>query len=101
MKNEEIPQKVPWFWSDQYDCKLQIVGISLGATEIVIRGDINSKHFSVFYFKEGLLIAVDSVNQARDHLLGRKLVPLRLKIDNPSQLGDSNFNLKNLLPAIG
>ncbi len=65
---------IPWFWSDQYDLKLQMVGLSAGHDQAVERGSREEKRFSVFYFKAGRLIAIDSVNRPADHMRGRKLL---------------------------
>lgn len=65
-------QAVPWFWSDQYDLKLQMVGLSAGHDSVIERGSRADNRFSVFYFKAGRLIAVDSVNRPADHMRGRK-----------------------------
>jgi 3-phenylpropionate/trans-cinnamate dioxygenase ferredoxin reductase subunit len=64
---------VPWFWSDQYDAKLQIVGIGGDYEDTVTLGDVASGRFSVLYFRDEVLIAIDSVNKAADHIAGRKL----------------------------
>jgi 3-phenylpropionate/trans-cinnamate dioxygenase ferredoxin reductase subunit len=74
---------VPWFWSDQYETKLQIVGLSTGHAEAALRGDPASGAFSTLYFDaDRRLIAVDSVDRPRDHMLARRLVGRRL--DAPS-----------------
>lgn len=65
---------VPWFWTNQYHLKLQMVGISTGFDEYFIRGDQSNDKFSVYYFKNQQLIAVDSLNRAADHLNARKLI---------------------------
>jgi len=64
---------VPWFWSDQYDIKLQIVGLTAGYDETVTVGDIGASRFSVLYFRGGNLIGIDSVNKPADHMSGRRL----------------------------
>jgi 3-phenylpropionate/trans-cinnamate dioxygenase ferredoxin reductase subunit len=64
---------VPWFWSDQYDVKLQIVGLTQGYDDTVTLGDIGASRFSVLYFRGGTLIGIDSVNKPSDHIAGRKL----------------------------
>jgi 3-phenylpropionate/trans-cinnamate dioxygenase ferredoxin reductase subunit len=64
---------VPWFWSDQYDVKLQIVGICQDYDDTLTLGDVADGRFSVLYFRQGALIAIDSVNKAGDHMAGRKL----------------------------
>jgi 3-phenylpropionate/trans-cinnamate dioxygenase ferredoxin reductase subunit len=65
---------VPWFWSDQYDVKLQMVGLSAGADHRETRGDVAAPSFSVFHFRDNRLIAVDSVNRPADHMRGRKVL---------------------------
>jgi 3-phenylpropionate/trans-cinnamate dioxygenase ferredoxin reductase subunit len=66
--------EVPWFWSDQYDLKLQIVGLSAGYDEVVVRGDPAQRSFAAFYLGAGKLLAVDAVNSPKDFLAGKKLV---------------------------
>ena len=87
----------PWFWSDQYDVKLQSVGLGAGgASEEVLRGDPNAKQFSVFYFQGGELRAVDSINSARDHMLSRQLLAARTKV-SADALRDQTKPLQELL----
>jgi 3-phenylpropionate/trans-cinnamate dioxygenase ferredoxin reductase subunit len=64
---------VPWFWSDQYEVKLQIVGLTSHYDDTVTLGDVGSGKFSVLYFRNGGLIGIDSVNMPSDHVVGRKL----------------------------
>jgi 3-phenylpropionate/trans-cinnamate dioxygenase ferredoxin reductase component len=70
---------LPWFWSDQYDVKLQIAGLSQGYDKAVMRPTPDERSFSVYYLKDNVLIAVDSVNRARDHMMGRRLIGQQLK----------------------
>lgn len=86
----------PWFWSDQYDKKLQMAGLSGGADHWTVRGTLGSGAFSVFHFRGGQLIAVDSVNASKDHLLARKLLDARVS-PAPSQAADTAFDLAGLL----
>lgn len=65
---------LPWFWSDQYDIKLQIAGLSQGYDAIEVRGDNNSRKFCVYYLKDGELIAVDAVNSPKEFMQGKKLI---------------------------
>lgn len=83
----------PWFWSDQYDVKLQMVGLSAGCDETVLRGDLRARQFSCCYFKQGALLAMDSINRPADHMLGRKLLagPNHL---TPAQAADPAFDLR-------
>ena len=86
---------VPWFWSNQYDLKLQTVGLSTGHDASVVRGDPASRSFSVIYLKDGQVIALDCVNATKDYVQGRKLVVERLAID-PAKLADAATPLKEL-----
>jgi 3-phenylpropionate/trans-cinnamate dioxygenase ferredoxin reductase component len=88
----------PWFWSNQYDLKLQTVGLSTGHDATVLRGDPATRSFSVIYLKAGRVIALDCVNMVKDYVQGRKLVEARAMID-PDLLADSATPLKELLAA--
>jgi 3-phenylpropionate/trans-cinnamate dioxygenase ferredoxin reductase component len=68
----------PWFWSDQYDVKLQMVGLSAGHDKTVLRGDPATRKFSAFHYRGETLLAVDSVNRPEDHMPARKLLDLGL-----------------------
>jgi 3-phenylpropionate/trans-cinnamate dioxygenase ferredoxin reductase subunit len=74
-------EAVPWFWSNQYDLRLQTVGLSLGHDASVLRGDPAARSFSVVYLKGGQVIALDCVNRTRDYAQGRKLVEAKAMID--------------------
>jgi len=89
---------VPWFWSDQGEHSLQMAGLSFDADEYVTRGDPASNSFSVYHYRSGKLIAVDSVNMPRDHMLARKLIEAGVS-PSVSESGDPTVNLKDLLPA--
>jgi 3-phenylpropionate/trans-cinnamate dioxygenase ferredoxin reductase subunit len=73
--------KVPWFWSDQFDLKMVIVGLAVAADTIVVRGDPAARAFSVCYLKGGELIAVETVNHTKDQMAARKLIPARARPD--------------------
>lgn len=88
----------PWFWSNQYDLKLQTVGLSTGHDETVLRGDPATRSFTVVYLKQGHVIALDCVNSVKDYAQGRKLVEARAAI-SAAQLADISLPLKDLLPA--
>ncbi|WNO52831.1 NAD(P)/FAD-dependent oxidoreductase [Stakelama saccharophila] len=88
---------VPWFWSNQYDLKLQTVGLSLEHDATVLRGDPDSRKFSVVYLKRGRVIALDCVNTVKDYVQGRKLVEARAMPDT-AKLADTDVLLKDLLP---
>ncbi len=86
----------PWFWSNQYDLRLQTAGISLGYTETLVRGDPAARAFSVVYLKDGKVIALDCVNMVKDYVQGRKLVEAGASPDK-AQLVDAGVALKDLL----
>jgi len=86
----------PWFWSDQYDAKLQMVGTSSDFDTQVIRGEPDEGKFSVFYFRLGRLIGIDSINRPQDHMLGRKLLDRGLS-PTQQQVTDEAFALNSLL----
>ena len=88
--------EVPWFWSDQYDIKLQTVGLCQGHDQIVIRGQSNERKMAVFYLKEGQLIAVDAINSPAEFMVSKKLVAMRSKPD-PEQLADPAISMKSFL----
>jgi 3-phenylpropionate/trans-cinnamate dioxygenase ferredoxin reductase subunit len=90
---------VPWFWSDQFDIKLQMVGFSDGHDRAVMRGKREDGRFSIFYFKAGALIAIDSVNRGSDHMAGRQLIPAQTAI-TPEQAADPDFDLVTAVKAL-
>lgn len=67
-------RSVPWFWSNQYDLRLQTVGLATGFDEAVVRGEPKARSFSVIYLRSGRVIALDCVNAAKDYVQGRKLI---------------------------
>ncbi|MDP9057435.1 MAG: FAD-dependent oxidoreductase [Pseudomonadota bacterium] len=88
----------PWFWSNQYDLRLQTAGLSVGYDATVVRGDPTARAFSVVYLKAGRVIAIDCVNMVKDYVQGRKLVEARVSPD-PVKLADASVPLKELLLA--
>jgi 3-phenylpropionate/trans-cinnamate dioxygenase ferredoxin reductase subunit len=76
-----VHDRVPWFWSDQYDNKLLIVGLSQGYEQQITRGDPTSGSFSVCYVKGGELMAVETVNRVKDYMSARKLIAARVCVD--------------------
>ncbi|MDT7933526.1 MAG: FAD-dependent oxidoreductase [Sphingomonadaceae bacterium] len=91
---------VPWFWSDQYDLKLQTVGLSAGHDAEVVRGDPAARSFSVVYMREGRVIALDCVNDTKSYAAGRALVHAGVAA-HPALLADVGVPLKSLVPARG
>jgi 3-phenylpropionate/trans-cinnamate dioxygenase ferredoxin reductase subunit len=86
---------LPWFWTDQFDIKLQMAGISQGHDRIVTRGSLETRKLSVFYFKENRPVAIDSINRPLDHMIGRKLLAAAIPL-TPEQAADENVDLKKL-----
>lgn len=95
---DEPHRSLPWFWSDQYDAKLQMAGLSQEHDAHVVRGSPASGRFSVFYYRRRMLIAVDSVSCPAEHMIVRKLIAGRLS-PTPAQASDVGFDLTSLLPA--
>lgn len=86
----------PWFWSNQYDLRLQTAGLSLEHDSTVLRGDPETRKFSVIYLQEGRVIALDCVNATKDYVQGRKLVEAKTEPDLAA-LADPDIPLKELL----
>jgi 3-phenylpropionate/trans-cinnamate dioxygenase ferredoxin reductase subunit len=86
----------PWFWSNQYDLRLQTAGLSIGYDQTVTRGDPATRSFSVVYLKGGRVIALDCVNMVKDYVQGRKLVEAGATPD-PARLADAALPLKELI----
>lgn len=87
---------LPWFWSDQYDIKLQIAGLNYGYDQLVIRGDIqNSKSFAAFYFKNKQLIAADCINRPLEFMISKRIINDNIQID-PAHFADESIDLKQL-----
>jgi 3-phenylpropionate/trans-cinnamate dioxygenase ferredoxin reductase subunit len=91
---------VPWFWSNQYDLRLQTVGLSVGHDKAVLRGDVASRSFSLIYLKHGRVIALDCVNATKDYVQGRALVTSGA-VPDPQRLADPEVPLKQLATAGG
>ena len=88
--------QVPWFWTDQYDVKMQMAGLSSGHDLAVVRGDAErGRSFAVFYLREGTLVAVDAVNRAPEFMMSKQLIAERAKID-PARLGDESVAMKDM-----
>jgi 3-phenylpropionate/trans-cinnamate dioxygenase ferredoxin reductase subunit len=91
----DVYGSVPWFWSNQYDLRLQTVGLSLGHDDLVVRGDPRSRSFSVIYLRGGAVVALDCVNATKDYVQGRALVVQRA-VAEPEALADTDVPLKAL-----
>jgi 3-phenylpropionate/trans-cinnamate dioxygenase ferredoxin reductase component len=89
-----IHDKIPWFWSDQYDLKMIIVGLCHGHDTVVTRGNPSSRSFSTCYLRHGELIAIDSVNSPKDQMAARKIIAARGR-PNLDKLADATIPLKD------
>ena len=87
--------QVPWFWSDQYKTKLQIVGLLDNYDDIVVRGDLKNESFAVFYIKNNTIIASDCVNRPAEHMMSRKLISEKIVIKK-DRLSDESVSIKEV-----
>ena len=90
MGKEKIYSAVPWFWSDQYELKLQMLGFSADSNSQVVRGDKTQQQVAIFYLKDNHLVAIDAVNSARDFMTGRKFYGQEV---DPIKLADSETDI--------
>jgi 3-phenylpropionate/trans-cinnamate dioxygenase ferredoxin reductase subunit len=90
--------QIPWFWSDQYDLKLQIVGLSNDYDQFILRGDPASRSFAGFYLQGDKLLAVDAINSPREFMLGKKLIKHGARIA-PQDIADNDKDFKSLATA--
>lgn len=88
--------EIPWFWSDQYDMKLQIAGLSEGYDQIIFRGDKAARKFAAFYLREGQLISVDGVNSPAEFMASKKLIMNYARPD-VEKLADISVNMKDFM----
>lgn len=98
MGEDRTYRALPWFWSNQYDLKLQTVGLSAGHDEVIVRGDPAQRSFSVLYLRDGRLIAADAVNSVRDYVQAKPLILAGDRID-PVSAGDMTIPLKQAVLA--
>ena len=89
-----VHDKVPWFWSDQYDLKLLIVGLSQGYDQCALRGDPAARSFCLCYLRNGELIALDAVNDAKNYMAARKLIAERVRLD-AGRIADTSIPLRD------
>ena len=87
--------QVPWFWSDQFDLKLQIAGLSEGYDDVVLRGEPSGGRFACFYLQDGVLIAVDAINSPREFMQAKPLIANKARVD-PALLENTEVSLKDL-----
>jgi 3-phenylpropionate/trans-cinnamate dioxygenase ferredoxin reductase subunit len=89
-------REVPWFWSDQYDLKLQIAGLAWPGDQLVTRGDPQARKFAAFHLRNGAVAAVEAVNAAPEYMIGRKLIADGTPV-SPERLADSAIPMKNIV----
>ena len=94
----KVYASIPWFWSDQYELKLKMVGLSQGYDQLVIRGTPQNDSFSAFYLKDGYILAADTVNRPPEFMLAKRFITERIRVD-PSRLADDTLPLKDMLPS--
>src|SRR5690606_34731591 len=90
-------RSVPWFWSDQYDLKLQMAGLSAGHDRCIVRGSIDARSFAAFYLRGNRLVAVDAVNRPVDFMAGKR--GIGATIMNIDALADEAASLRQMLAA--
>jgi len=93
--NPKTYNEVPWFWSDQYELKLQMAGINQGYDQAIVRGNPDDRRFATFYLKAGVVIAVDAVNSPPDYMIGRKLIKGAVKVPAET-LADVGVSMKEI-----
>lgn len=91
-------EETPWFWSDQYDLKLQIAGLFQGYDQLVLRGSMEAKSFAVFYLRAGQLLAVDAINRPAEYAAGKILIQRGARVD-AARLSDESIAMKTFLQA--
>jgi len=89
-------REVPWFWSDQYDLKLQIAGLARTGDVLVRRGDSRSRKFAVFHIRDGRVAAVEAVNAAPEYIVGRRLIAEATSV-TPERLADTTVPMKSFI----
>jgi 3-phenylpropionate/trans-cinnamate dioxygenase ferredoxin reductase subunit len=91
---DKVYASIPWFWSDQYELKLQMVGFSADGDSHVVRGDMDANQFAVFYLKDGKVVAADAVNSPKEFMICKQLIGKEV---DPVALADPESDLKALM----
>lgn len=97
MGRKKVYCQIPWFWSDQYNYRLQMTGIADAGDETVLRGSVDDENFSVLYFRDGKLSACNAVNRPADYMACRKVLSRGLQL-TPAMANQEDFNLQSLVP---
>lgn len=96
MNKKEPYNQIPWFWSDQYDLKLQIAGLCIDYDDIIVRGNSDSRSFAVFYMKNNYMIASDCINCPGEHMMSRKIISDKIIVDK-NRLSDDSIPIKEVI----
>ncbi|PIE40750.1 MAG: pyridine nucleotide-disulfide oxidoreductase [Gammaproteobacteria bacterium] len=96
--NKKAYHSMPWFWSDQYDIKLQISGFNKGYDKVVLRGEPSSNSFVVWYLAGDRILAADCINASKEFMQAKKIITNKIKL-TPEQLADADNELKDLIAA--
>ena len=95
--NKKTPyNQIPWFWSDQYDLKLQIAGLCIDYDDIIVRGNSDSRSFAVFYMKDNYMIASDCINCPGEHMMSRRIISDKIIVDK-DRLSDVLIPIKEVI----
>ena len=96
MNKKEAYNQIPWFWSDQYDLKLQIAGLCFDYDDIIVRGNSDDRSFAVFYMKDNYMIASDCVNRPGEHMMSRKIISDKIMVEK-KRLSDDSIPIKEVI----
>ncbi|MEC7735283.1 MAG: FAD-dependent oxidoreductase, partial [Pseudomonadota bacterium] len=96
MDKKEPYNQIPWFWSDQYDLKLQIAGLCIDYDDIIVRGNSDNRSFAVFYMKNNYMIASDCINRPGEHMMSRKIISDKIIVDQ-NRLSDDSIPIKEVI----
>ena len=95
--NKKNPyNQIPWFWSDQYDLKLQIAGLCIDYDDIIVRGNSDNRSFAVFYMKDNYMIASDCINCPGEHMMSRRIISDKINVDK-DRLSDVLIPIKEVI----
>lgn len=96
MNKKEAYNQIPWFWSDQYDLKLQIAGLCFDYDDIIVRGNSDDRSFAVFYMKDNYMIASDCINRPGEHMMSRKIISDKIMVEK-KRLSDDSIPIKEVI----
>jgi len=96
MNKKEAYNQIPWFWSDQYNLKLQIAGLCFDYDDIIVRGNSDDRSFAVFYMKDNYMIASDCVNRPGEYMMSRKIISDKIMVEK-KRLSDDSIPIKEVI----